>query len=159
MIKKFFKRFSEIAAKCLFVYAFAGGVYLLIETFFRGYTFLEMYYLAGLLGLIMLAVNEYVFTYDTDYLIQVSSLTLVGTLAEGICGYLYNYDFHIWDYRGLPGTFFGGQCNILFVIAWLIIFSVMIPVLDYIDWRVFKYMENTPPYYKIFGHKIFQFKK
>ena len=33
-----------------------------------------------------------------------------------------------------------------------------IPILDLIEWKVFKYKPETPPYYKVFGKKIFQFK-
>jgi hypothetical protein len=86
-------------------------------------------------------------------------MTAIGILAEGTCGLLYNYDYHIWDYRGLPGTFFWNQCNAIFAIAWFILFAIVIPLIDYIDWRVFHYKEDTPPYYKIFGKVIFQFKK
>lgn len=144
--------------KILFTFAFTGGVYLLLESLWRGYTFLEMYYLAGFLGLITLAINEFFLEYDNEFLLQVLFCTVIGTLAEGICGYLYNYDYHIWDYRKLPGTFFNGQCNIFFAFAWFVVFFFLIPILDYIDWKVFKYKEDTPPYYVFFGKKVFQFK-
>lgn len=146
------------AAKAVFIYSFTGGLYLLLETFYRGYSFLEMYYLAGILGVITIIANEF-FSYEMDYLLQVLIMTTIGTLAEGCCGLLFNYDFHIWDYRGLPGTFFWGHCNVLFVFAWAILFALVIPLIDYIDWRIFHYMKDTPPYYKIFGKKVFQFKE
>ena len=158
MMKTHLKNLRDLIFKGLFVYALAGGIYLLIESFFRGYTFLEMYYLAGFLGVLCLLLNEYAFTYNTDFILQVLINTVLGTLAEGTCGYFFNYDFHIWDYRGLPGTFFNQQCNVIFVLAWLLIYTFVIPLLDYIDWKVFHYMEDTPPYYMIFGRKVFQFK-
>ena len=145
----------------IFTFCFTGGLYLLIETFFRGYTFLEMYYLAGIIGIIVHFLNDDtdIFSYETDFVFQLIVYTAIGTMFEGLCGYFYNYDYHIWDYRGLPGSFFFDQCNIFFVFAWFIVFFFIVPVLDYIGWRCFGYMKDTPPYYKIFGRKIFQFKK
>ena len=121
-------------------------------------SFLEMYYLAGFLGVIAIFINNFM-SYDTDYLLQCSIMTAIGTLGEGITGIIFNSDFHIWDYRGLPGTFFFDQCNVLFVIAWFIVIFIMIPILDYIEWRIFDFLPDTPPYYIIFGKKVFQFKE
>ena len=157
-MKNFVKHYLKELAKLFFIYCFSGGVYLMIETLYRGYTFLEMYYLAGFLGVIAIFVNNFM-SYDTDYLLQCSIMTAIGTLGEGITGIIFNSDFHIWDYRGLPGTFFFDQCNVLFVIAWFIVIFIMIPILDYIEWKIFKFLPDTPPYYIIFGKKIFQFKE
>ncbi len=131
-------------------------MYLLIETLYRGYTFLEMYYLAGFLGILAMLANNFM-TYDLDYIIQCLIMTAVGTLGEGTVGVLFNSDHHIWDYRGLPGTFFYDQCNILFVGAWFVLFFILVPILDFIEWDIFDYMPDTPPYYMIFGHKISPF--
>ena len=130
----------------------------MIETLFRGYTFLEMYYLAGFLGVLTMFVNNFM-SYDTDYLLQCSIATVIGTAGEGITGIIFNSDFHIWDYRNLPGTFFYDQCNVIFCIAWFIVIFLSIPVIDYIEWRIFDFLPDTPPYYMIFGKKVFQFKE
>lgn len=158
MIKDSFKHYLKELAKMFFIYCFSGGVYLMIETLFRGYTFTEMYYLAGFLGIIAMMVNNFM-SYDTDYLLQCTIMTAIGTLGEGLTGVFFNSDFHIWDYRGLPGTFFHDQCNVIFVVAWFGVIFIMIPVLDYIEWRIFKFLPDTPPYYMIFGKKVFQFKE
>ena len=130
----------------------------MIETLFRGYTFLEMYYLAGFLGILAVYVNNFL-SYETDYLLQCTIMTCIGTIAEGITGVIINSDFHIWDYRSLPGTFFCDQCNIIFVFAWFLVFFLTIPVIDYIEWRIFYFLPDTPPYYKIFGKIVFQFEE
>lgn len=155
------KLYAMVFAKYIFTFCFAGGLYLFIETFYRGYTFLEMYYLAGIIGIIVQYLNDDtdLFTYESDFLLQLLVYTCIGTMFEGLCGYFYNYDYHIWDYRGLPGSFFFDQCNIFFVFAWFLVFLFVVPILDYISWRVFNYMPDTPPYYKILGKKVFQFKK
>ena len=142
----------------LFIYAFAGGAYLLIETFYRGYTFLEMFYLAGFLGIIAALINDEFYSYKTDYLIQTVTLTIIGTAAEWITGVLFNSEYHIWDYRGLWGSFFYGQCNVLFMIAWFGLFFILLPVIDYMEWRMFNYQPDNPPSYQIAGHVFFQFK-
>ena len=129
----------------------------MMETLYRGYSFMEMYYLAGLLGVIAIFVNNFM-SYETDYILQCSVMTVIGTLGEGITGVIFNSDFHICDYRGLPGTFFFNQCNVIFVFAWFTVIFFMIPILDYIEWKIFKFLPDTPPYYKIFGKKVFQFK-
>ena len=148
--------FVEII-KLLFIYAFSGGLYLLIETLYRGRTYLEMFYLAGFIGILGMLANNFM-SYDFDYIIQCCIMTIVGTLGEGTTGILFNSDHHIWDYRGLPGTFFWTQCNIFFVFAWFVMFFLLVPVLDFIEWDIFDYMPDTPPYYMIFGHKISPFK-
>ena len=157
MIAKLKPLIKELA-KLWFIYCFSGGVYLMIETLFRGYTFLEMYYLAGFLGILAVYVNNFL-SYETDYLLQCTIMTCIGTIAEGITGVIINSDFHIWDYRSLPGTFFCDQCNIIFVFAWFLVFFLTIPVIDYIEWRIFYFLPDTPPYYKIFGKIVFQFEE
>jgi hypothetical protein len=146
---------NEIA-KLLFVYALSGGLYLLIETLYRGYTYLEMYYLAGFLGIIGMLINDF-FSYDLDYILQCLILTVIGTIGEGLTGIVFNTDFHIWDYRGLFGTFFYDQCNIFFVIVWFLLFFFIVPIIDFVEWDLFGYKPDTPPYYMIFGRKISPF--
>lgn len=155
-MKRFLKTILVEILKLLLIYAFSGGTYLLIETLYRGYTYLEMYYLAGFLGILAMLANNFM-SYDVDYCLQCLIMTGIGTLGEGTVGVLFNSDFHIWDYRGMWGTFFWNQCNILFVGIWFILFFVLIPVLDFIEWDIFDYMPDTPPYYMIFGHKISPF--
>lgn len=78
---------------------------------------------------------------------------------EGFVGNIINYDYHIWDYRNLPFSFWNSQINLMFIGCWMFIVAVIIPMLDYIDWKLFDYLIDIPPYYKVFGKKIYQFKK
>lgn len=154
---KFLKAVVTELAKLIFIFSFSGGLYLTIETLYRGYTFLEMFYLAGFLGVIGMLINDFL-TYDVDYLIQCIIMTVIGTLGEGFVGLYCNQDYHIWDYRGLIGTFFDGQCNVFYIVAWFVLFFTLIPVMDFIEWDIFNYMPDTPPYYIIFGKKYSPFK-
>jgi hypothetical protein len=45
------------------------------------------------------------------------------------------------------------------MIVWYILVAIIIPILDYIDWKLFDYKKDTPPYYVVLGKKVFQFKK
>lgn len=126
----------------------------MIETLYRHHTYLEMYYLAGFLGIIAYFLNN-MFSYELDFLLQCSICTTVGTLGEGLVGNLFNKDYHMWDYRDLPFSFWNNQINLFFILIWFILFIIVIPLLDYVGWKCW----NEPkPYYKIFKYKIHLFK-
>lgn len=156
-IKHYVSELFIFVCKCIFFYAFSGGLWLLIEIAYRGYTDLSMYFLVGFIGVFATLFNN-IFTYETDYLIQILVITAIATLGEGITGNIINLDYTIWDYRGLPLSLWNDQINLLFIGIWAIIIAIMIPMLDYIEWKLFDFMPDTPPYYKVLGKKIFEFK-
>ena len=151
------KKVLKVIAKLIFTYALCGGLYLMIEMLWRNHTFLSMFWLAGFLGLFAMFFNN-TFSYETDYIIQVLSVSIIATFFEGLFGNVYNMDYAIWDYRNLPLSFWNDQINLIFFLFWIIIVAIIIPILDYIDWKLFDYKPDTPPYYKVFGKIIFQFK-
>lgn len=122
----------------------------MIETLFRGYSFMEMYYLAGFLGWLGYFLNN-IFSYKMDYILQCLICAIIGTFGEGLVGNLINLDYHIWDYRNLPLSFWNDQINLIFVGLWFILFAFAIPLLDYIGWKCWN---EEKPYYVIFGKKI-----
>ena len=151
------KKVLKVIAKLIFTYALCGGLYLMIEMLWRNHTFLSMFWLAGFLGLFAMFFNN-IFSYETDYIIQVLSVSIIATFFEGLFGNVYNMDYAIWDYRNLPLSFWNDQINLIFFLFWIIIVAIIIPILDYIDWKLFNYKPDTPPYYKVFGKIIYQFK-
>lgn len=144
----------KIIAKLIFTYALCGGLYLLIELLWRQRTALSMFYLAGFLGWVAMFFNN-VFSYETDYIVQIFSVSVIATLFEGLFGNIYNTAYIIWDYRNLPLSYWNDQVNVIYFVLWMIIVAVIIPILDYIDWQLFNYKPDTPPYYKIMGKTIF----
>lgn len=144
------KKIFKFLLKILLIYSFSGGLYLMIETLFRGYSFMEMYYLAGFLGLLAYFMNN-IFSYDMDFIMQCSILTIAGTFCEGVVGNIFNQDHHIWDYTHLPLSFWNDQCNLIFVMLWFILFVIAIPLLDYIGWKCWN---EDKPYYMVLGKKI-----
>ena len=154
---KLLKKTVKIILKLIFTYALCGGLYIMLEMLWRNRSDLYMFFLAGFLGLFAMFFNN-IFSYETDYIVQVLSVSIIATFFEGLFGNVYNVDYVIWDYRNLPFSFWNSQINLIFFFFWNIIVAIIIPVLDYIDWKLFGYKPDTPPYYKICGKVIFQFK-
>lgn len=149
----------ENIVKLTFSFSFCGGFYYLLELIWKQHSDTSMFIIGGLIGSMCYFINN-IFSYDFDYLAQVGIITGITTLCEGIAGNIVNTDYHIWDYRPMPfGNFWNNQCNLIFCGIWAILIAVFIPVLDYIDWKLFDYKPDTPPYYMVFGIKVFQFKK
>lgn len=141
--------------KWIFVYSFAGGLYLLLETLWDWSTSLPMYYLAGFVGLFAMCINNF-FSYEMDFLLQCTIVTVLATLGEGFVGNIWNTDYSMWDYRNLPLSFWNDQINVFFIIMWFVLVATCIIIVDYIEWRLFNYKKDTPPYYKVFGFVLFQ---
>ena len=151
------KKVLKVIAKLIFTYALCGGLYVMLELAWRGRSDISMLLLSGFLGLFAMFFNN-IFSYVTDYIIQVLSVSIIATFFEGLFGNVYNMDYAIWDYRNLPLSFWNDQINLIFFLFWIIIVAIIIPILDYIDWKLFDYKPDTPPYYKVFGKIIYQFK-
>lgn len=144
------KHTIKVILELFFIYSFTGGVYLAIETLYRGYSFMGMYYLAGVIGIMAYFINNTIMSYKTDFTIQVIVMTIIGTFLEGLYGNLFNMDYITWDYRNLPLSFWNDQINIIFIFAWALIMTFTIPILDYIDYKIFN---GEKPYYMIFGRR------
>lgn len=57
----------------------------------------------------------------------------------------------------MPLNLYGMVC-LPFSFLWMFIASLVIPLMDWIDYYIFNYRPDTKPYYKIFGKKIWQMK-
>lgn len=142
-------------AECLLVFISVGTLYFIIECIYKQrMSHWSMFILAGIVGLIAMLLNDF-FTYEMDYLLQISICTFVCTLLEYLVGITLNATYEIWDYRNVPLNLNGHIC-VPFSIVWAILFAILIPILDYVEWKEFQYKPNTPPYYKIFNKTIFK---
>lgn len=144
--------------KYFLIMTFSGYFYVTLELIFRGRSDVTMMYCASIAGLVLCLENN-IFSYDLDFIIQIIMGAVSCTGCEWIFGRLFNQDFKIWDYRNMPFHSPDGQICLPFFFVWVLISIICIPLLDYIEWRVFNYRSTTPPYYKVCGKKIFQFKK
>ena len=137
-----------------------GFIYCMIEILFRGWSHWSMFVLAGFLGVFCIDSINNVLSFDCDYIVQILISTILCTIGEGISGIILNVwlQLNVWDYSKMAfGTFFFGQCNILFCFAWALIISVVIFYCDAYNYYILKI--EPCPYYIIFGHKFLQFKE
>lgn len=130
-----------------------GQIYVLIELLWRGYSHLSMFILAAICGVFFIDhINNYL-SFDLNYLLQVGISTILCTFAEGMTGLYVNIykGWNVWDYSNLPFTFFWGQCNLLFVVAWALIIGLFgifyCDIYNYLVCRI-----EPIPYYHIGKH-------
>ena len=137
-----------------------GFIYCMIEILFRNWSHWSMFVLAGFLGVFCVDSINNTLSFDCDYIVQILISTILCTIGEGISGIILNVwlQLNVWDYSKMAfGTFFFGQCNILFCFAWALIISVVIFYCDAYNYYILKI--EPCPYYIIFGHKFLQFKE
>ena len=137
-----------------------GFIYCMIEILFRNWSHWSMFVLAGFLGVFCVDSINNVLSFDCDYIVQILISTILCTIGEGISGIILNVwlQLNVWDYSKMTfGTFFFGQCNVLFCFAWMLIISIIIFYCDAYNYYILKI--EPCPYYIIFGHKFLQFKE
>lgn len=137
-----------------------GFIYCMIEILFRNWSHWSMFVLAGFLGVFCIDSINNVLSFDCDYIVQILISTILCTIGEGISGIILNVwlQLNVWDYSKMTfGTFFFGQCNVLFCFAWMLIISIIIFYCDAYNYYILKI--EPCPYYIIFGHKFLQFKE
>lgn len=138
-----------------------GLLYVMCEIIFRGYSHISMFLLAGICGVFFIDTPNNIYTFELDYTLQILISTILCTLAEGLTGLIVNLHMglNVWDYSTMTfGTFFFGQCNLLFVFAWVILVGLIgIPLCDTYNYYICK--SGEVPYYKIFGKTVLKFKK
>ena len=137
-----------------------GFIYCMIEILFRGWSHWSMFVLAGFLGVFCIDSINNTLSFDCDYIVQIIISTILCTIGEGISGIILNVwlQLNVWDYSKMTfGTFFFGQCNVLFCFAWMLIISIIIFYCDAYNYYILKI--EPCPYYIIFGHKFLQFKE
>ena len=160
MIYKNKKDMISHAIKHSFIFIFSGSIYYLMEMIFKSShtSHISMFVLAGLCGMVFIDGLNNLFTYDMDFLLQIFICATAITIGELFVGLLFNSDYSIWNYTNMPFNYKGQIC-LPFYLLWLALSAIFIPVLDWIEWKIFKYKEDTPPCYKIFGKLFLIFDK
>lgn len=131
----------------LVLFEIGGGLYLLIELLFRGYSHWTMFFVGGLCFLLVGWINEFI-----PWKVALWKQMLLGgfliTLVEFLSGCLLNLflGLNIWDYSDLPLNLLGQIC-LPFSLIWVGLSLVAIVLDDLIRWLVFK---EEKPHYKLF---------
>lgn len=138
-----------------------GFIYCMIEILFRGWSHWSMFVLAGFLGVFCVDSVNNVLSFDCDYIVQILISTILCIIGEGVSGIILNVwlQLNVWDYSKMAfGTFFFGQCNVIFCVAWALIIGLF--AIFYCDAYNYYILKIEPcPYYVTFGHKFLQFKE
>ena len=157
-------KFKYTLLRCfqlLFIFTLSGTIYYIMEVIFKGSSrgsHWSMFVLSGIASVVFIDGLNNVFTYEMDWLLQSAISSIMITIWEYFTGCIFNQNYSIWDYRNLPFNFQGQIC-LYFTLLWFVLAFIYIPILDYIEWKWFKYKSATPPYYKIFNHVVLRFGK
>lgn len=155
------RKIKEYVEEYAFLFLLYGGIYFIIECLWKhAISDWRMAVLGGVMGILIGLLNCF-FTYNTDIFLQGIVGSLMVTLAEAVGGYQWNIveGLGIWDYSALPLSGVNGQVNLFFSIGWFFLSLVCIFLDDAIDYYIVKHEGQEPPYYVLFGHKLFQMKE
>ena len=96
------------------LFALGGSAYVGLELLWRGRSHISMFGAGGLCFLLLGKLRE---TKLSDPVKPVAGAGLI-TAVELLTGLLVNRDYHVWDYRTLPGNFKGQVC-LPFSLLWI----------------------------------------
>ena len=133
--------------KYLFLFAFGGVVYNVIELLYRGHTHWTMFVLGGLCFVSIGLINN-AFSWKNPIEIQCLIGGGIITLLEYITGYIVNIKlgWNVWDYSNIPLNLQGQIC-LPFTVVWIVLSLFIIIIDDFLRWKFFK--EDKPKYYSI----------
>ena len=120
------RRLSNLALHSLFG-LIAGGIYLLIELAWRGYTHWTMLPLAAVIFICAGVLDEV--ERPPSIWQQVILGTTIATALEFVAGLILNVwlGLVIWDYSNLPGNVLGQICP-QFTLAWAVLVLISIRI-------------------------------
>ena len=118
------RRIPDLALHCVFG-AIAGGIYLLIELAWRGYTHWSMLPLAAVIFVCAGLLDER--ENPPPFWAQVIIGAAIATALELAAGLILNVwlGLGVWDYSHLPGNLWGQICP-QFTLAWAALMIVSI---------------------------------
>lgn len=130
--------------KSIFLFAFGGGIYCLIEMLFRGHTHFTMILVGGVCFLMCGMLNE-VIPWEMPLPEQMLICAVNITAVEFIAGMILNVwlNLNVWDYSNMPLNIMGQIC-LTFSVAWFFLSSVGIIMDDYLRYWIFN--EEKPHY-------------
>lgn len=137
------KRFAQIL-KYLCLFAVMGSIYVVVEIVWRGYSHISMFVVAGICGVLIGLINEFL-PWDTPIWMQSCIGSAIVLTCEFIAGCILNIwlGLGIWDYSNIPFNILGQIC-LPFAIAWVFLSCIAIILDDYL--RYWFFGEEKPRY-------------
>ena len=118
-------------SKKAYLFTIGGGVYVSLELLWRGRSHWTMFVLGG--GC-FLAVGE--LGKGWPRLLRAAAGSGVCTLGELVTGLIFNRDYSVWDYRGVPGNFLGQIC-LPFSLLWMPLSLLGAELYGFLDRKLF----------------------
>lgn len=137
---------ARVLVKNLFLFLTGGGIYILMEIFYRGFSHWSMFVLGGICFLCLGYINR-LLSWETPLLLQMLIGAVIITILELITGLIVNVGFgwQVWDYSQKPLNFYG-QISLLSSIGWYFLSVIGIALDDYLRYWIFS---EEKPRYKI----------
>lgn len=129
------------------LFLIGGGVYVLLEILWRGYTHWTMFLLGGTCFVIMGLLNEYKIPWHWCLLRQSIVSACVITIFEFITGCIVNIQlgWQVWDYSDLPFNLRGQVC-IYYFLLWIPLSTAGIVLDDWIRYVVYVNAKKWSPW-------------
>lgn len=121
-----------------------GGLYMILEGFWRGWTHISMLFVGGLSAFLIGRLNEHPKFYDRKMWQECLIGTITILILEFISGVILNVwlKLGIWDYSNTWSNLYGQIC-IPYAILWFLLVPFAIFVDDYLRYKLFNEKRPT----------------
>ena len=100
--------------KSIFLFLAGGSGYVALEWLWRGWSHISMFFAGGVCFLLLGKLRKCRLRLPLRAIAGAAIITAV----ELICGFLFNRNYQVWDYRELPLNFKGQIC-LRFFLLWI----------------------------------------
>lgn len=118
--------------KKILLFCIGGLGYVMLETLWRGWSHISMFFAGGICFLLLGGLN------NVRPRLPLLPRALVGagviTMVELLAGLIANRSYTVWDYRSMPLNFYGQIC-LPFTLLWIPISLVALLLHDWITRR------------------------
>ena len=99
-----------------FLFCLGGGCYFILEMLWRGWSHISMFLAGGTCFLLLGGLEN----AKPRLLLPFRALAGAGviTMIELLFGLIFNRGYSVWDYRSMPGNFYGQIC-LPFSVLWV----------------------------------------
>ena len=102
--------------KNMLLFLLGGAGYVLIELLWRGYSHISMFFAGGTCFLLLGGLEKARPRLPLPFRALAGAGVI--TMVELLYGLLFNRNYNVWDYRNLPGNFYGQIC-LPFFLLWI----------------------------------------